>query len=276
MTEKGKLIFFALIWGASLPLNIGLLNTLGPGFFLMPTFMAAYLALNLRYHRQLKQISFAEVGRGLILGVLIFAMARTLIVEARAANDPTALAGIALAVVLVPLLQFFSPSARPTPRQLVAALAAGAGTIILCGRPDPAGLLAAATLAIFITRGTSFARRNNARNMVIIALAAATFLSLISMGRDLPGNIPLTAWLLMGVNAVINCGFGLAALGRCLEKFPPPTTAVMLTSQAIAIQFTRPDFAVPGKTEMVGFFLICAGIILCLPQVKNPIDKASN
>ena len=76
------------------------------------------------------------------------------------------------------------------------------------------GLLAFAAAAAGLERGGAdgiVLETFHERAELQIALAAATFLSLISMGRDLPGNIPLTAWLFLGVNAVINCGFGLAA-----------------------------------------------------------------
>jgi len=277
--SEAVLIFITMVWGATFLTVQNALSVSGPLFFVGLRFGTAALAMALIAAPVLRDLTWAEVRAGAMIGIAIF-LGYTLQTYGLQTIPSSKSAFItALYVPIVPLLQWLVLKRPPGLMSWAGIALAFTGLVLLAG-PDGTSiglgigefltLLSAIAIAAEIILIGGFAGRVDVRRVTVVQLAVT---SLLAFGCMAPMNeaVPPPSWLLV-LSAV---GLGLASAGIQLamnwaQRTVSPTRAtVIYAGEPVWAGIVGRLFGeILPAAALIGAALIIAGVIVS--EMKLP------
>lgn len=242
-----SLLACGLVFGAAWTVSRPLVDSMGRGLLLMSSGLAAYLMVRLRYRRRLPQITFQEVSRGMILGVILCGL---VLMTIRTATPLVFVCTPAAALLcMIPITR-----RRPRLPELLGTILALV-TLCLSGLPGWSAILTALLAGCTLVLMSAFVQQGTPEHLTSIELGMLTLGGLMTMGRELPASIPLAHW---GVALALAAGCGLwalPALQRALKRESPAVAALLLLGGVLittAQHLTGPAILLTGGAVILG------------------------
>jgi drug/metabolite transporter (DMT)-like permease len=214
--QELALIAVTALWGATFLVVHGAMQHSGPLFFVAVRFLTAGLISVVVFRRFLRGLTWAEVGAGAAIGLMIFLGYGLQTIGLQTIPSSTSAFLTALYVPLVPLLQWAVFRKAPKAMAWIGVGLAFAGLLLLAG-PGSSGvalgfgeaitLVSTLAIAAEVILISVFAQRVNVARVTVVQLLVAGGLSLLLV-PVVGETLPAFSWLWL-VPAV---GMGIASV----------------------------------------------------------------
>lgn len=214
LRAKISLVILALVWGVCgqvMPLAAG---QMGRGLFFVCVFMSAYLAVSVVFRKEMRTMTFKAVSRGIILGVMLFALGLIQIYH------PVRAGSLSLFVAVVLLAETIIHRRFSGGLEVAAAAVSIFGLLLIGPVPDMIGVLMAVIFAMYMMSAAFFVQTCKAEHLAAVQLAFATLCAVCITDKDISVHIGPMAWGVALFAGLTGGAWGFSALpGRLKTSF---------------------------------------------------------
>lgn len=235
--QELALLAITVIWGGTYLVVHLAMRYSGPMFFVGIRFAVAGLLACLIFHRVLRGMTRADLGAGVLIGVMIFLGYGLQTVGLQTISSSTSAFLTALFVPMVPFMQWAVYRKRPHAMAFLGAGLAFTGLVLLAGpgalqlglgTGEVVTLLSTVAIAAEIVMISLFAARVSLGRVTVVQLLVCSILAFVAMPAT-GESIPAFSWVWLAAGA----GLGLASCVIQLtmnwaQKTVDPTRATII------------------------------------------------